>query len=58
MKPPYDITPQILKLISEISEKIGEVKSGYMDKPSPQLRKQNKIKLILLTTLFICDYIE
>ena len=46
MKPPYDITPKILKLISEISEKIGEVKSGFMDKPSPQLRKQNKIKTI------------
>ena len=46
IKPPYDITPQILKLISEISEKIGEVKSGFMDKPSPQLRKQNKIKTI------------
>lgn len=46
MKPPYDITPKILKLISEISEKIGEVKSGFMDKPSPKLRKQNKIKTI------------
>jgi Fic family protein len=46
MKPPYDITPKILKLISEISEKIGEVKSGFMDKPSPRLRKQNKIKTI------------
>ena len=46
MKPPYDITPKILKLISEISEKIGEIKSGFMDKPSPQLRKQNKIKTI------------
>lgn len=46
MRPLYDITPQILKLISEISEKIGEVKSGFMDKPSPQLRKQNKIKTI------------
>ena len=46
MKPPYDITPKILKLISEISEKIGEIKSGFMDKPSPQLRKQNKIKSI------------
>ena len=46
MKPPYDITPLVLKLISEISEKIGEVKSGFMDKPSPQLRKQNKIKTI------------
>ena len=46
MKPPYDITPKMLKLISEISEKIGEIKSGFMDKPSPQLRKQNKIKSI------------
>lgn len=46
MKPPYDITPLVLKLISEISEKIGEVKSGFMDKPSPQLRKRNKIKTI------------
>lgn len=46
MNPPYDITPKILKLISEISEKMGEVKSGFMDKPSPQLRKQNKIKTI------------
>ncbi len=46
MKPPYDITPRILKLISSISEKIGEVNANLISKPSPHLRKQNKIKTI------------
>jgi len=46
MNPPYDITPKILKLISSISEKIGEVNANYLSKPSPQLRKQNRIKTI------------
>jgi len=46
MKPPYEITPKILKLISSISEKIGEVNANYLSKQSPQLRKQNRIKTI------------
>lgn len=46
MKPPYDITAQILKLISSISIKIGEVNGNYLNKQSPQLRKQNKIKTV------------
>lgn len=46
MKPPYDISPKILKLISAISEKIGEVNANYLTKQSPQLRKQNRIKTI------------
>jgi Fic family protein len=46
MKPPYEITPRILKLISSISEKIGEVNANYLSKQSPQLRKQNRIKTI------------
>jgi Fic family protein len=46
MKPPYDITPKILKLISSISEKIGAVNASYLSKQSPQLRKQNRIKTI------------
>jgi len=46
MKPPYDITPIILKRISSISEKIGEVNANYLSKQSPQLRKQNRIKTI------------
>lgn len=46
MKPPYDITPEILRLVSSISEKIGEVKAYYLNKQSPQLRKRNRIKTI------------
>jgi len=46
MKPPYDITPNILKLVSSISEKIGEINANYLNKPSTTLRKQNRIKTI------------
>ena len=46
MKPPYDITPSILKLIASISSKLGEVNATYLSKQSPQLRKQNRIKTI------------
>lgn len=46
MKPPYDITPNILKLVSSISEKTGEINANYLNKPSTTLRKQNRIKTI------------
>jgi len=46
MKPPYDISPKILKSISSISEKIGAINANYLTKQSPQLRKQNRIKTI------------
>jgi Fic family protein len=46
MNPPYEITPRILKLITSISEKIGEINATYLNKPSPKLRKQNRIKTI------------
>ncbi len=46
MKPPYEITPHILKLLTAISEKIGEAKANFLDRPSPQLRKQNRIRTI------------
>lgn len=46
VQPPYEITPQILKLISAISQKIGEVNAHYLNRPSPKLRKQNKVKTI------------
>lgn len=35
MKPTYDITSKILKLISSISVKIGEVNANYLSKQSP-----------------------
>lgn len=46
MRPPYDITPKILRWVSSISEKIGEANALFLSKPSPQLRKQNQIKTI------------
>ncbi|WP_298346676.1 Fic family protein [uncultured Algibacter sp.] len=46
MNPPYEITSLILKLITSISEKIGEVNANLLDKPSPKLRKQHRIKTI------------
>ena len=46
MNPPYDITPDILTLITRLSEKIGEVNANFLIKPSPTLRKQNRIKTI------------
>ena len=46
MRPPYTITPKILALVSSISEKIGAVNATYLDRPSTQLRKQNRIKTI------------
>jgi Fic family protein len=46
MKPPYEITSGILKLLTSISEKIGEVNAKYLVKQNPTLRKQNKIKTI------------
>lgn len=46
MKPPYIITPKILRLITSISEKIGEVNANFLNRSSPKLRKQNRIKTI------------
>lgn len=46
MKPPYQITTEILKLITSISEKLGELNAALLSRPSTQLRKQNKIKTI------------
>jgi Fic family protein len=46
MRPPYEITDKILFLISSISEKLGMINANFLNKPSPQLRKQNKIKTI------------
>ncbi len=46
MKPPYQITTLILKKISSISEKIGEVNAKYLVKTNPTLRKLNQIKTI------------
>jgi Fic family protein len=46
MKPPYEINNTILKLLTSISEKIGEVNANYLNRPSPELRKRNRAKTI------------
>ena len=46
MKPPYDITSTILKRLTSISEKIGEINAAYLHRPSPELRKKNRVKTI------------
>jgi Fic family protein len=46
MNPPYQITPTIIKLIASVSEKHGQINAKFLDKPSPKLRKENRIKTI------------
>ena len=46
MKPPYEITTEIVKYIASISVKIGEVNAKFLIKTNPTLRKQNQIKTI------------
>ena len=46
MKPPYEISSNILNLIASISEKIGEVNAAHLNKPTTELRKRNRIKTI------------
>ncbi len=44
--PPFDITNNILKYVSEIQEILGEIKILSVSKPTIKLRKENKIKTI------------
>ena len=46
MKPPYEITSLVLELVASISVKLGEIKANFLNKPSPKLRKLNKIRTI------------
>lgn len=46
MRPPYEITSSILQLIANIAEKTGRANALYLNKPSAQLRKDNRIKTI------------
>ena len=46
MKPPYEISPKIVKYVASISEKIGEVNAAHLNKPKTSLRKSNRIKTI------------
>ena len=44
-KPPYSITPAILRLVAEIGEAVGRLSVALSD-PHPRLRKENRIRTI------------
>jgi Fic family protein len=46
LKPPYQITSEILHLISSVSEKIGSINARHLYKAPAELRKSNRIKTI------------
>jgi Fic family protein len=46
MKPPYRLTAAILNGISSVSEKVGAFKASHLDRPSPELRKTNRVKTV------------
>ena len=45
-QPPFEITSKIIELISNISEKIGEINSLQNSPQQIRLRKENRIKTI------------
>jgi Fic family protein len=46
MKPPFEITPKILRLLPELGKAIGVFEGVAIIKPDPQLRKRNAIRTI------------
>ena len=46
MKPPYNISSEILNLVAQISENIGKIYSAHLYRPAIKLRKNNRIKTI------------
>ena len=48
-KPPYQITTEILALLTKVSEQIGAVNALHLNRPQTELRKANRIKTIQST---------
>lgn len=46
MKPPYEITNNMLSLYGQITEALGQCRSLLLIKPEARLRRQNRIKTI------------
>lgn len=46
LKPPYRLNHEILRLVSEIAEKLGAIKTIHKAGPGPQLRRNNQVKTI------------
>ncbi|TKC09661.1 Fic family protein [Pedobacter frigoris] len=48
-KPPYQITSEVLSLLTKVSEQIGAVNALHLNRPQTELRKANRIKTIQST---------
>jgi len=48
-KPPYQITGEVLALLTKVSEQIGTVNALHLNRPQTELRKANRIKTIQST---------
>lgn len=46
MKPPFSITPEILRTVGEIERLIGRIEGIEQPKPQPHLRKANRVRTI------------
>lgn len=46
MKPPYEISSEILRLVADISENIGQINAAHLQKSPTELRKRNRIRTI------------
>lgn len=46
VRPPYVITPRILELLFQIGERMGAVNAGHLERPSPLLRRRNRIRTV------------
>ena len=46
MNPPFSITPEILRSVSEIERLIGRIEGIQQPKPQPHLRKANRVRTI------------
>lgn len=45
-QPPYTLTQKILHRITSVSSKLGEISAAHLNRPSPELRKRNRIRTI------------
>ncbi|MGJ8635026.1 MAG: Fic family protein [Luteolibacter sp.] len=46
MNPPFSITPETLRFVSEIERLIGRIEGVQQPKPQPHLRKANRVRTI------------
>jgi Fic family protein len=48
-KPPYQITGEVLSLLTKVSEQIGAMNALHLNRPQTELRKANRIRTIQST---------